>query len=95
MSKCFWPTGCANTMRCAVANMCIARWQNANKEKLFSNSISKDKPTRKYWIIHPDLYKVDKDGRVFVPVQIVPDAYHDYEADPEYVQVEIPDMDKS
>lgn len=32
---CFWPTGCANSQRCKEAGLCIARWQNANKDKLF------------------------------------------------------------
>lgn len=48
----------------------------------------------KYWMIHPDLYNVDKDGVVCVPIQIEPDEYHNYEADSEYVQVEIPPMDR-
>lgn len=32
---CIWPTGCANSSRCIKASMCIARWQAANKDKLF------------------------------------------------------------
>lgn len=35
---CFWPTGCANSKRCSKAKICIARWQNANKDKLFPDS---------------------------------------------------------
>ena len=92
--NCVWPSECANSERCSKAGMCIARWQSANKDKLFPSSTSGDKPMTKYWMIHPDLYNVDKDGRVFVPIQIEPDKYHDYEADPEYVQVEIPPMAK-
>ena len=46
----------------------------------------------KYWMMYPELFIVDKDGRVFPPVQIRPHPHHDYENDPEYVQVEIPPL---
>jgi len=46
----------------------------------------------KYWVIHPEMYNPDKDGRVFPPVAIVPRKYYDYESDPEYVLVEFPDL---
>lgn len=43
--ECFWPTGYANSERCSKAGQCIARWQNANKDKLFGRDSADNRPT--------------------------------------------------
>lgn len=47
--------------------------------------------TRKYWMLDPQLFNADSDGRAFVPVVLEPKDYYDYESDPEYIQIEVPE----
>ena len=47
----------------------------------------------KYWMLHPELFTPDKDGRVFPPIALVPRQFYDYESDPEYIEVDIPSLE--
>lgn len=44
---------------------------------------------RKFWMIDPQLFNADKDGRAYVPVELEPREHYDYENDPEYIQIEV------